>query len=82
MEYKKTFQLVFDMRYIGNTKENHDINLKQYVDSISKSTVSDKGTYTCHITLNRLSQLIDLGYYFDYGKIKICGDGMDIIVIV
>ncbi len=82
MEYKKTFRLVFDIGYIGNTKENHDINLKQYVDSISESYVSDKGTYTCHITLSKLSQLIDLGYYFDYGKIKICGDGMDIIAIV
>lgn len=82
MEYKKTFQLVFDMEYIGNTKEAHDINLRQHVDSISESYVTDKGTYTCNITLSKLSQLIDLGYYFDYGKIKIYGDGMDIIAIV
>lgn len=82
MEYKKTFQLVFNMEYVGNTKENHDINLKQYVDSMSESYVSEKGTYTCHITLSKLSQLINLGYYFNHGKIKICGDGMDIIAIV
>lgn len=65
----------------GETKEQHDINLPQYVTRFFSSKVDSKGVYRADVDLKREEEkLVDLGYYFDEDVI-IYGTG-DIITTV
>ena len=62
----------------GESKEQHDINLPQYVTKFISSEVDNEEIYKAIVEIDNIKQIQELGYCFD-DEIIIWGADMDCI---